>query len=385
MEKRTILIFTDYYLPGYKAGGPIRSISNLVEHLSEDFEFKIITRDRDTQDSEPYPNIQSDNWNKVGKAQVYYLSPQNQTYKSILNILKSTNYDCLYLNSFFSYKFSLYPLLAEKIFVKKSKKVIVAPRGEFSEGALKLKSKKKKTYIQFFKSLKLHKQVVWHASTIYEKKDVENIFKNNKIVTALNLPKPLSENNININSTKKVENKLRIIFVSRITEKKNLIYALKLLQDVKGNIEFNIYGMISDQNYWEECLSMINQLPSNVKVSFHGPIENEDVPGRMAEHHMFLFPTYGENYGHVIVEALSSGCPVVISDQTPWKKLSEKEVGYDIPLKNKEEFKEALNKFLTMNNGDFQRMASKAKEYGKSIVTNSASIEDNKKLFQTPS
>jgi hypothetical protein len=50
-DKPTILILNEYYLPGYKAGGPIRSISNLVSWLGDDFNFKIITTDRDYLDS----------------------------------------------------------------------------------------------------------------------------------------------------------------------------------------------------------------------------------------------------------------------------------------------------------------------------------------------
>jgi len=53
-KKKIVLIFVGAYTPGYKAGGPIQSIQNLVECLNNDFEFKIITSDRDIGDSKAY-------------------------------------------------------------------------------------------------------------------------------------------------------------------------------------------------------------------------------------------------------------------------------------------------------------------------------------------
>ena len=102
MKNKIILCFVDYYLPGYKAGGPIRSIANLVEHLGNEFEFRIICKDRDMLDIKSYANVNIDTWNAVGKAKVYYASKKTLTFKGIKKILDETEYDLLYLNSFFS-------------------------------------------------------------------------------------------------------------------------------------------------------------------------------------------------------------------------------------------------------------------------------------------
>ena len=64
----------DYYLPGYQAGGPIRTIANLADHLGDEFDIRIVTRDRDILGTHPYPGVNVDSWNKVGKAQVMYAS-----------------------------------------------------------------------------------------------------------------------------------------------------------------------------------------------------------------------------------------------------------------------------------------------------------------------
>ena len=145
--KNKILCFVDYYLPGYKAGGPIQSIVNLVENLGDEFEFYIICNDRDHLDRQPYANVKIDEWNVVSKARVFYASRKNLNIKGITKLLNKTKYDLLYFNSFFSFKFTILPLVIYKFFFLSKKPCIIAPRGEFSLGALKLKHIKKNLFI----------------------------------------------------------------------------------------------------------------------------------------------------------------------------------------------------------------------------------------------
>jgi len=67
--KPVILTFVGCYLPGYRGGGPIRTIANMVDRLGDEFEFRIITMDRDLGDVKPYENVKVDSWNAVGKEQ----------------------------------------------------------------------------------------------------------------------------------------------------------------------------------------------------------------------------------------------------------------------------------------------------------------------------
>ena len=52
----------------------------------------------------------------------------------------------------------------------------------------------------------------------------------------------------------------------------------------------------------------------------------------LGKHHVFLFPTLGENFGQVILEAMTAGCAILISDATPWRGLQEKGYGWELPL-----------------------------------------------------
>jgi len=142
----SILCFVDYYLPGFRSGGPVRTVSNLVDHLYDQFDFYIITRDRDISDSSYYEDIVVDNWNTVGKARVFYASPASLTPIGVSALLRKTPHDILYLNSFFSFRFTILPLLARSIGAAPNMPCVIAPRGEFSPAAIAL-SPQKKNYI----------------------------------------------------------------------------------------------------------------------------------------------------------------------------------------------------------------------------------------------
>lgn len=378
-KNKKILVIVPYYLPGHKAGGPIRSISNLVYYLKDEFDFYIITKDRDLGDVNSYEDIKVNDWNKVKGAKVFYLTPESRL-KNMKKAINSIDYDLIYLNSFFSFDYTIYPLLLKKLKIIKNKPVIVAPRGEFSEGAIKIKNKKKKIFIKLAKIFSLYKNVLWQASSSYESKDIRREFKKNvKTYEAINLPSVPKINNL-IKSNKK-SGEIKIIFLSRISSKKNLHGALKMLDKLEGDIRFNIYGPVSDQKYWNKCEKIIADLSNNVKVEYKGSIEHKEVQKEMSKHDLFLFPTFGENYGHVIIESLMSGCPVLISNSTPWQDLQENNAGWNLSLEKENEFRDKIQKCIYMNNEEINKLKKDTFNYGREIIEDNVALKQNKELF----
>jgi len=102
MSKPRVLIFVDYYLPGYKAGGPIASVSRMVRNLQHEFQLLVFTRDRDLGDSEPYANIEPDTWTSRDGISVFYASPDRLSSQSLRQVITSTQPNLIYLNSYFS-------------------------------------------------------------------------------------------------------------------------------------------------------------------------------------------------------------------------------------------------------------------------------------------
>ena len=88
-DKPHLLIFTDWYVPGYKAGGPIQSVFQLTQLLNTQFHIKIVTRNTDYNSTIPYENIESNKWMTVQDGvEVLYLSKEQVTYKRIKEIIK---------------------------------------------------------------------------------------------------------------------------------------------------------------------------------------------------------------------------------------------------------------------------------------------------------
>jgi len=346
--KPTILITTSHYLPGYKSGGPVRSILNLVNNLHYDFDFKILAADRDLGDGAHYPSIYYGIWNDVGCAQVRYLSPEEQTFNEVCRVIQDINFDLLYLNSFFASWNTIWPLVGRRIGKLPQCPVLLAPRGEFSISALALKSWKKKIYISIAKSTGILNNISWHASTNFEVDDIDRtIGRQSKTkLIASDLPN-LAEQQL-APSSRDHDEGLHIVFLSRISPMKNLDFALEVLLKVRLPITFNIYGPLEDEAYWFHCQKIISALPSNISVKYHGSLAPHQVTGVLRSNDLFFLPTRGENYGHVIAEALAVGTPVLISDQTPWRGLEDRGLGFDLPLSDQIKFVEAIENSVRM-------------------------------------
>src|SRR6266516_1290600 len=109
-EVRPRVIIVHYgFFPGEKVGGSALSIAALGQALHGDFEFRLLTSDRDINDPTPYEGIPRDEWLDRDGMRVMYLSPSGRSLLTLWKLLSETEYDVLYLNSCFSRRFSVLP------------------------------------------------------------------------------------------------------------------------------------------------------------------------------------------------------------------------------------------------------------------------------------
>jgi glycosyltransferase involved in cell wall biosynthesis len=381
MEKRLrILAVVDYYLPGYKGGGPAVSVSRLVGRLSDRADFSLFTRDRDLGDTEPYEGIQAGEWFQKDGVSHFYARPDQLNVRGMLQAIRHARPDVVYLNSYFS-GLTRSALLIKALGLARGVSFVVAPRGEFSPGALAQKARKKSVYLAVAGLLGLHKGLTWQVSSEHEMRDTQAVIG---LDAHCYTKAPDLQTTAYPDQSKRPTKQAgiaRFAFVSRISPKKNLLGAIRMLDGIRGDVLFTIYGPAEDAAYWAECEQAIAQLPPNVRCDFQGGIPSSEVQDRLSEHHFFLFPTLGENFGHVIPEALFAGCPVLLSDQTPWLDLDEHAAGWVLPLEPTSGWTQRIQACVDMPSEEYERHSQAAKTYIERVASASQNPDASMNLF----
>ena len=319
-------------------------------------------------DAVPYEGIEANRWLKyAGGVNIYYASTDCLNFAAIKKLILHIRPDYIYLNNMFSQKFTIIPLLLKMLNVVTGS-IVLSPRGMLQDGAVRFKPYKKKLYFTALRLLNVPRQITFHATDEQEKQDILKYFPMARQIFIADNLGPVTD--IKWAPVPKVCGALKMIFLSRISPKKNLLYVLKLLADFpfKEEIFLDIAGGIEDSVYWEECKTIMQSLPSNIQVNYIGSIRNEKIYGMYSNYHVFILPTLGENFGHAILEALRAGKPVLISDKTPWKNLSEKMIGYDLPLHQPGAFHKAIQKFAAWNQAEYDLWSRAAWLYAKEYM-----------------
>lgn len=375
-----VLAVVDWYLPGYKGGGPVVSVSNLIESIgSDDCTFYVVTRDRDVNDRAPYLDLPVDSWVSVGNAKVYYSS--DPSLFNVCRLIKDLVPDVVYLNSFFS-RLTIQVLAARRLGLIPRSATILAPRGELSSGALSLKEQRKKFFMFLAGRCGLYRRILWQASTIYEKEDIEKAFLQLRDLGCIHIASDIPNIGAEGRQRQKEPGEARFVFLSRISPKKNLLAAIELVSELEGRVILDIYGPAEDPRYFEQCKQAIVKTPENVKVNYRGSLPYEQARSKYNEYHFFLFPTLGENFGHVILEALGTGCPAIISDQTPWHNLQAHGVGWTLPLEDREIWKQVLQRCVEMDQATYLEMSTRANVFARAAFDMPAILEENRNLFR---
>ncbi len=370
----TVLIFIDWFYPAYKAGGPVKSVFNLVQALKGDIQFSIVTSNQDV-DGEVL-DVEPNEWTKFQGVKVIYLSKEKQHKKVYRALFEEVNADAVYYNSLFSKNFTLKPYKALKCY---NCAQIIAPRGMLGEGALAIKSFKKKVFLSLSKQLFFNmKNTIWHATSAQEAEEIKAAYG---LKSNIRIAQNISSARVERKSFQKEKGKLKLVFISRLAEKKNLYFALELLQVLKeeSGLSLDIYGPIEEQSYWKQCKPIIEK---DVRIQYKGLLAPHEIAFTLQQHHFYILPTLHENYGHSMVEAIVSGVPIIISNNTPWLNLKEAGVGADLDLSKSDEWLNYLKSTISLTQDEYEAMVRNCYAYAEKHILSSKAVEDSKKLFQ---
>jgi glycosyltransferase involved in cell wall biosynthesis len=380
-SRPAILVTCGSYLPGFRGGGPVQSVSGLIAKLDCEYRFGVLTSDRDLGDAEPYQGVAANVWTSLGGAEVYYVGKGQLAAAAFFRALREFGPDIVYLNGYFSPRFSILPRLWMRLGRVSNLPVILAPRGEFSTGALALKPWKKRLFIAADKVFGLSSSILFQATGSLEELDIRRVIGNRaRVLCARNLSVTPTKMGGEVACRSK-HTPLNLLFLSRLSPQKGLDIALGFLAESPAPFDLTICGPIEDERYWRQCRELMERLPPGARVNYVGAVPRSDVAARLSQHDFLILPTRGENYGHVIAEALAAGMPVIVSDKTPWGDIEEARAGWAIPVNQPAAWSSVLGRCQAMNQADYAAMSQRARAYATQKVDPEAAAAEHRALF----
>ena len=164
---------------------------------------------------------------------------------------------------------------------------------------------------------------------------------------------------------------------------KNLDFAIDTLAEIPQDIsiKFDIYGVIADNFYWEKMFKKLNNLPKNIICDYLGSVKPSEVLSIFRKYDILFLPSLGENFGHVIPEALSQGTSVLTSDKVPWDIMKTFFVGGASLWMRKKKFIDIIIKFSKFNFNEYELQRKRCLDFSRKNFLNEIDINKYKSLF----
>ena len=325
-------------------GGPARSVTHLIKKIILNSSSQVSLISKQTLN----PILKE----LDGENNLIYFFGKRSDFNIILNKLKSQEIDILHGHGIWQYASNKMSRFAQK----NSIPYIITIRGMLEPWALKQKRIKKKIALLVYQKKNIRMATVIHATADMEAEHLRNLgFKN---------PIAIIPNGINIEQYPKdypikSTSPKKILFLSRIHKKKgieNLIEAWKLIDIVKKkNWIIEIVGN-GDASYIQKLTKMITNYKLSDQILIKKPIYGIEKIKTYRDASLFILPTFSENFGVVIAEALASYTPVITTKGTPWKDLHDNNCGWWIEIGVKP-LKIVLEDVLQKNNDVLKNMA----------------------------
>lgn len=239
----------------------------------------------------------------------------------------------------------------------KRSKLVTSPHGTLTEWALNYSKRKK--------------QILWIAQKrVLESADLIHVTSESELedVRRVGIKKPVAIIPIGIDLPNKIEEKTSkhhrtLLFLSRIHEIKgieNLLLTWANIQESVPDWRLVIAGKGSD-----DYVRNIQRFASRIgvkRVEFSGPKYGMDKYDTYINADLFILPTYSENFGIVVAEALASGCPAIVGKGAPWEGLRQQHCGWWVD-NSVAELTITLTTALNMDSATLQTMGEAGRQW----------------------
>jgi glycosyltransferase involved in cell wall biosynthesis len=314
-----ILHVVPTYIPAWRYGGPIKSVHGLCQALAKrGHDVHVFTTNVDGDKNSDVPSqmpVDIDGvkvWYFPSKRlrRLYWSPPMGRAFSR-----KIKNFDLVHLHSIF-----LWPAwAAAKAARRNNVPYIISPRGMLVKELIRRKSRFAKTaWINLIEQRNLEAAAAIHVTSRTEADDVAQFgFRLKKIVIVPNgVDMPLanpSENNVSTHIKEIMEKRPYLLFLGRVNWKKGLdrlIPALSYVPDIQLVIAGN-----DEENYKLVLETLASKNGAKERIAFAGAVLGADKDALLRHAAMLILPSYSENFGIVVLEAMAAGCPVVVTPE----------------------------------------------------------------------
>lgn len=248
---------------------------------------------------------------------------------------------------------------------------IITPRGTLFPWALNVNKWKKKVAMLFYQKKDLDNAFCLHATS---QKEADYLRDFGIKIPISVISNGLEIDEISIVKTRKVSQKRTLLFLSRVHTQKGLSFLIdaweKLDFGIRKNWSLEIAGN-GDVRYIDLLKKNILEKGLDHEIKIIGPLFGEEKLSAFRSADLFVLPSFSENFGIVVAEALAFGVPVITTKGTPWEELNTYNAGWWIDI-GVSPLVEALEKAFSLSDKEREVMGRNGRrliEEKYSIVT----------------
>jgi len=205
---------------------------------------------------------------------------------------------------------------------------IITPRGMLEPWALNAGKWKKKLALILYQRQDLAKATCIHATAQMEAENIRNLGFKNPIAV---IPNGINISEFPLKPQVAKKEKLTILFLSRIHPNKGIELLVEAWQQLDKTLRQNWRVEIAGNGEERYITSLQNLIDVKGLINEIKIIDPQFGEAKLAAYHradLFVLPTYSENFGIVVAEALACGVPVITTKGTPWEELNTCNAGW---------------------------------------------------------
>lgn len=370
MSKKRVLIVYRSYFPSLSHLGPATAIRNLAAGMAGDYHFHILTLNHEFATG---ATLFDDDIHRTmnGNAIIEYVPKGLGGWRILMKRLRE-GFDVVDIQCAFDPLLAIPALAMCRLGLAKHSRVFHTPHGIFMDVIMSANAAKKRLYCRVADVFGLYKMVTHLAGSPSEEADIRRRHAAAQHVRMVSqFVAPPSQAFVARSKQPRI---LRIAMVGRITEQKNVLFALDVMRRLTVPSSLDLFGEVGDDDYARACREAVAIGTRRCNVTFKGTIAKAALFEQLQDYDVLLHPTLGENFGHAIVEALALGVPVLISDKSPWTDVADAGAGWALPLSNPAAFAAKLEAIYAMG-AEWSALSEGAAAYARATFDNARTAD----------